>query len=371
MKIKTITCHDVYNVGASLQAYALQKYLCNLGHDTKIINYKPDYLRHYRLWWIPNPHYNKPFIRLIYLLAKFPVRLRNRLKDRRKKRFDEFTTNYLNVTNVTYPSFRALQKNPPEADLLIAGSDQIWNPVFQNGKDPAFFLQFSRQDQKKISYAASFAVEKLDKTEAQRMGSWLQSFDSISVREKSAVTILKEIGLDATLVCDPVFLLRRNDWMKLAKESELKIQEPFILVYDFDKEEVISNLAIKLKEKLNLPIYSVFSMKGADWILANSGPLEFLSLISKASLIVSNSFHATAFSLIMHKDFLVINRKEKINTRMRDLLEMFGLEKHLVDPINFLPICMDSDIAIKDWTRIDQIMSRYITKSEEFLRENI
>lgn len=79
MKIKTITCHDVYNVGASLQAYALVTYLRKLGHDAQIIDYKPDYLsNHYPLWGLGNPAYDKPVIRELYNLAKLPGRLKAR-----------------------------------------------------------------------------------------------------------------------------------------------------------------------------------------------------------------------------------------------------------------------------------------------------
>ena len=77
MRICTITCHDVYNAGASLQAYALQTYLKSLGHDVKIIDYKPDYLsQHYRLDVVANPKYDKPLLKQAYLLAKLPGRLR-------------------------------------------------------------------------------------------------------------------------------------------------------------------------------------------------------------------------------------------------------------------------------------------------------
>ena len=79
MKIKTITCHDVYNVGASLQACALVTYLRKLGHDAQIIDYKPDYLsNHYPLWGLGNPAYDKPVIRELYNLAKLPGRLKAR-----------------------------------------------------------------------------------------------------------------------------------------------------------------------------------------------------------------------------------------------------------------------------------------------------
>ena len=113
MKICTITCHDVYNVGASLQAYALQIYLKSLGHDVKIIDYKPDYLsKHYRLDVVGNPKYDKPFVREAYLLAKLPGRLRVLP---RKKAFDSFTAKDLDWTS-RYVSNEELKADPPEAD---------------------------------------------------------------------------------------------------------------------------------------------------------------------------------------------------------------------------------------------------------------
>lgn len=73
MKIKTITCHDVYNFGASLQAYALAAYLKECNHDVQIIDYKPEYLsRHYSLTAVTNPRFNRPILRELYLLAKLP-----------------------------------------------------------------------------------------------------------------------------------------------------------------------------------------------------------------------------------------------------------------------------------------------------------
>ena len=156
MQICTITCHDVYNAGASLQAYALQAYLKSLGHDVKIIDYKPDYLsRHYRLDIVGNPKYDKPILRQAYLLAKLPGRLRMLP---RKRAFDSFTAKYLDLTR-RYASNAELKADPPEADIYFAGSDQIWNPLFSNGKDPAFYLDFVRRGIR-AAYAASFAVEE-------------------------------------------------------------------------------------------------------------------------------------------------------------------------------------------------------------------
>ena len=158
MKIKTITCHDVYNLGASLQAYALQNYLLSLGHEVEIIHYKPDYLsNHHKLWLVANPKFNIPFIKQLYLLAKLPGRL---IALKRKKVFDSFTSKYLRLTR-RYNSYEDLKNDAPEADCYIAGSDQIWNTLFRNGRDAAFYLDFGNQNIKRISYAASFATPEI------------------------------------------------------------------------------------------------------------------------------------------------------------------------------------------------------------------
>ena len=83
MKIKTITCHNVYNFGASLQAYALAEYLQSEGHEVEIIDYQPLYLRHYRLAGVPNPRFDRPVWRQAYQIAKFPGRLFDRITSRR------------------------------------------------------------------------------------------------------------------------------------------------------------------------------------------------------------------------------------------------------------------------------------------------
>ena len=128
MKIKTITCHEVYNYGASLQEYALIKYLENIGHTAEAIHYKPDYLsNHFNLKSV-SPKYDVFPIKYIYLLAKFPARLKA-LK--RKKTFDIFSKKHINTGEQLYVDNKELKANLPEADAYICGSDQIWNSFFK------------------------------------------------------------------------------------------------------------------------------------------------------------------------------------------------------------------------------------------------
>ena len=277
MRIRIITCHDVYNAGASLQAYALMQYLKDCGHEVKIIDYKPDYLsRHYSLKAVNNPEYDRAGIREIYLLVKMPGRIK-KLFSKRKYRFDAFRKNALELTDTTYRTCEEL-KNIEEADLYLAGSDQIWNPIFPNGKDPAFFLQFTEKG-RRASYAASFAVDALKEEDRQRMKEWLKSFDAVSVREQTGAALVKQMGLQSQRNCDPVFLLKQCQWKKILPETETN--KKYVLLYDFDKNCVAEEIAEKISKKTKTEIWSVFKTEICDKVsvmyagkMVEQGPVD-------------------------------------------------------------------------------------------------
>ena len=363
MKIKTITCHDVYNTGAGLQAYALQKYLTGLGHDVEIIDYKPDYLsNHYRLWGVSNSAYDKPLLRTVYNLAKLPGRLRARFSQRRKN-FDAFKATYLTTTTIRYASNDTLKANIPEADAYICGSDQIWNPLFPNGRDPAFFLDFAPDGKVKASYAASFSTDSIPKDIAGSMKQWLSDFDFISVREQSGIKLLESLGISGMAVTlDPVFLLNDDEWTEItpARFSNKRYQ----LIYDFDNCGELQKAAKHLKEENGWDIYSVLSCTYADKCFESGGPLEFLSLIKNAEYVLSNSFHATAFSLIFGRPFLLFPRKEALNTRLSDLTVQFGLAERMIS--EFTPKQIELPI---DFRHVKRIMERELTASKSYLEQ--
>lgn len=362
MKIKTITCHDVYNSGASLQAYALQNYLNTLGHHVEIIDYKPDYLsRHFDLWSVTSPKWNRNILtRIVYLMLKFPGRLCARKK---KKAFDQFKDKYLVLTKMRYSSYNALKQNPPEADVYIAGSDQIWNTLFQNGRDAAFYLDFAPIQSKKISYAASFATPAILPEYTSFLKEHLAHFNSISVREKDGLNILSELGyVNADWVCDPVFLLSREKWDSLAVK---KYSENYLLVYDFDRNPTIERIAKKIARERQWKIYSVNTkLPYADKNLSYAGPLDFLSLIRSSQMVLSNSFHGTAFAIVFEKDFYVIPRREGINTRMISILDYLALSDRMI---------ANEEISICsiDYNAVKEQLNEHVIYSKQFLKRNL
>jgi len=362
MQIRTITCHDVYNHGASLQAYALQTYLESIGHTVEIIDYKPDYLsRHYQLWSVDNPIYDKPIIKQLYLVAKLPERL---LALKRKRLFDEFTKKYLKLTSKRYHSNEELKSNPPQADVYIAGSDQIWNTLFPNGRDAAFYLDFAPKTSKRISYAASFATEDVVEEYKPFVRKMLQNFDVISIRERCSLPLLASLGReDGVAVCDPVFLLSKEQWNEVVSRTHEK--ERYLLVYDTEHSAKIEEIAQQIAKEKKLKIYNVsgFRLGYVDKDMWTSSPLDFVQLIREADYVVSNSFHATAFSLIYERDFCVVNRSEGINERMKSLLESCEIEERLVTAYS------DSVLYHIDYQKVNSQLCRDIDASKIFLNK--
>ena len=360
MKICTITCHDVYNFGASLQAYALQHYLESLGHEVEIIDYRPAYLYKKYDWKAFTSRkfekFNSIFItRWIFRCAKWCYL---RFSMGRKRHFDEFTRKYLHLTPVSYHTFVALQHNPTQADLYIAGSDQIWNPLFPNGKDPSYYMDFALPETKRISYAASFSVNEIPDSYKAFIKALLSKMNAISVREYQGLRILEDMGINNGIkVLDPIFLIEKAEWVKFMNRYDDK---NYILIYDFEGNELLKKTALHFKKKYGLKIYSINDALPrfyADKNFTNVGPKDFIGLIYNCSLFLSNSFHGTAFSIYFNKPFYVFGLTGfSLNSRMDSLLRTVSLENRFIDEDTTLDnLCLEYDyekvnLAIKKQT---------------------
>lgn len=359
--IKTITCHEVYNYGASLQEYALLEFLNNHGAQASVLHYKPPYLsQHFKLWSL-SPRFDKPFLKQLYLLAKLPSRL---VALKKKKAFDKFHEKYIPTDEKLYRNNEELKNDIPKGDIFICGSDQIWNSFFENGKDPAFYLNFVPDDKLKISYAASFAIDELEESVKPLVRDNVESMHAVSVRETSGLLILEDLGIEnAVQVLDPVFLLERSHWNKFI----FPIKEDYIFIYDFDSNPLIRQIALQLKKEKGWKIYSLNqNIDYADKNFWLEGPERFLSLVSQSKINLTNSFHSLAFSLIFQQQFVVVNRTDKINTRMRDLLSLVSLESYLITDIKEF-----NSLKPIDFSKIKQVQESLRLKSIDFLLKAI
>ena len=367
MKIKTVTCQHVYNYGATLQAYALQQYLESQGNDVEIIDYRlPLHIRYELFTPFPMGRAYKlicalPFLRFVIA----PYRNRKMLKTwGRKIAFDAFDRKYLHLTESTYKTYNELNEADITADVFIAGSDQIWNPEYENGKDLGYYLNFGDSKARRLSYAASFGVSSITEQQAKFVKEQLEKFSYVSVREVAGIDILNKIGIHATLCVDPVFLLSKDEWIA---NLNLKVKSGnYIMVYDFNHDNSkMESFVQKLSEKTGLKILAVNDESNtpyADVQVNNAGPREFLEYIYNADYVVATSFHATAFSLIFNKKFMTYPLGVLANSsRMENLLGLVGMrDRFNGDNINM----MLDDV---DWLKINKILADYSIKSKEYL----
>lgn len=371
MKIKTITTWADYNYGASLQAYALAHYIKKCGYDVEIINYLPPYQsRMYDYMWVnPESKASRWLVtRWLYRIAKFAQRMTTL---QRKKVFDEFNFHTLPLTKSSYQSFTDLQKNPPKADLYIVGSDQVWNVLYDAGRDPSFFLEFVKEG-KKASYAASFSFLDIDVDNKKRIAASLKSFSRIGVREYQGCELLKSMNISSTWVLDPVFLLTVNEWNTLAESSEFKygrlLDVPYLLIYDFEGNDKLRTFSIEYAKRNKLRIYAItdkYPLSYADKNFRKAGPKDFVKLIANCQTFVSNSFHGTAFSIIFHKPVFVFNRhRHRVNSRMESLLTAFDIKDCLLESSECLAEAFDK---VFDWGKIDAIYQARLKESKDFL----
>lgn len=139
-----------------------------------------------------------------------------------KRAFDNFTVTYLPLTQ-RFETSEELKQNPSVADIYVAGSDQIWNTGSMNGRTPGYYLDFGSA--KKISYAASFAVSKFEDEWKPFVKQMLSHFDHFSVREKTGLKILQDLGIEDEVSCAITFTKQGNDVLKL---TYLRFNRTFI-----------------------------------------------------------------------------------------------------------------------------------------------
>ena len=225
-------------------------------------------------------------------------------------------------------------------DAFIVGSDQVWNPFYRN-VGTVDFLKFAKKNQR-ISYAASFGVSEIPQNYKKKLSVGLAGISHISVREKTGVSLVQELSnKQANVHVDPTLLLSSKDWLKLSKPCNVIPQRKYLL--RFFVGEMTNEYARHtqyIADKHDLVILELNNPEQAEAYVID--PSEFISCINSASIICTDSFHGSVFSIIFNKPFIVYERsgsKENMNSRIDTLLETFGLKDNrktnTVKRINF------------------------------------
>lgn len=346
MKIGIITFHSAHNYGAVLQAWSLQEYLKQQGHEVEIVNLRLPVID--KLYWLARPTnrkvtgvklVDKAVNKLYYWSRCMAVQLLRWERGKKYRAFERFINKELPVTR-EFRNFKALRNAGLKYDALIAGSDQIWNATMMKGIDPAYFLEFGNKDALRISYAASVGTDEVPPQYEMLFKRYLRNFDVISVREKKAqqsVSRLTDKPVD--LVADPTFLMEQTDFDKLRKNPSASGK--YIYVHNVHLrrvDEALNEVAEAMSEELNLPIIhnwprKMFKNEAGHF---HGGVGEFLGYVANAEYVIANSFHCTVFAMIYHRNFITVPHFQHPD-RMRNLLEELGVPGHLIGSRKEIP----------------------------------
>ncbi len=352
-----ITLTGNNNFGNRLQNYALQKYLEQFAVkcDTLWVEDKPKFIV-----------IIKEFIKstIILILSPFSKKFKKKLIQRkRSNKIRKFTNKY--IKNRSIPR-KKLDKIENDYDIFIFGSDQVWHPyaIEHNELVCGNYIKHT----KKISYAASLAVDKLDGNIKQKLRNSLLSFNKITVREEKGKEILEEIipEKQVDVVIDPTMLLAVSEWNKISKKPKKLKDEKYIVTYflgrlSSERREEIERIA----RENNCKVINILDKKSELYVI---DPREFVYLEKNAFLICTDSFHSCVFAILFNRPFLVFDREdnnESMSSRMDTLLKTFKLEDRKFKGI------ITKDMLKFDYTQTNKILEKEKVRMKKTIKECI
>ena len=322
MKIGIITLHRARNYGSVLQTLALQEKIKDKGVDVEILDYYPD--RYHNVGLLKrlkgkSKRFEKNFVALFACRCIIFISYIKKMVV-----FDDFLKRNLKLTSKSYRTYEEFEKDVPKADIYCTGSDQVWNSYWNEGID-------------------------------------------YSVRENAGVKILEDLGFkNCPQVLDPTLLLVDNEWDKYVDDKYKN--KKYILTYNLHHDKKIDVYAKELSKKYNLPVYNI-SYNWHD--IYRSGHLvwcptveNYLGLIKYAQYVVTDSFHATVFSIIFRKQFISIY-PELASSRISSLLELVNLEERGISSFDNVNL---ADKGI-DYDKVHNLLSIERGKSDKYIND--
>ena len=306
------------NFGSSLQAFALQKTVREMGHECEHIDYRPDNAEKVRNMIRCG---NSPKL-LLDGYRKRKVRGTQDGAREKYQRIDDFYGRRMQMSPVC-GNRKALAQVSSRYDVLMCGSDQIWNPTWMN---PAYFLDFAEPEKRRVAYAASLGVSREPGRRKQKMiREAVSLFDAVSVREEEGARLMVTMtGERPPVMPDPVCLLTREEWDNTAKPVD--IREPYLLCYFIGENPAYWEQVDLLRgqtglEPVALPVTAEAYAQEKLALLDGAGPEEFLGALVGADLILTDSFHALALGTVFGRRVEVIRRdrdddRESRNSRV-------------------------------------------------------
>lgn len=351
-KIRIVSFQNAHNFGAVCQAYGLQQTLLKMGYnDVLFLNYNPKYLKDrynpFELWELPD--FNVSFIHKVSRFVRWCSLILATFY--RNSKFNSSIKRLLHQTDKVFCQVNDFKNE--DADILICGSDQIWNITLTKVLDPVFFGLAMKKAGRVVAYAPSTEISSLSENVIRELKKKTAHFSSISVREQLVKEKLQSFLPQQIEVCvDPTILCSKDAYNKIASRNLVNV--PYICVYAYYPNEKIVQDVIK-----TIPDYEQYEVHYISFTAASMDKWrdksyhfaisveDFISYFKYASYVVTNSFHGLAFSLIFEKNFMV-TWMEKVSTRSESLLKELDLSSRLVH-----------DVTEVAWNEIDYIRVNY------------
>ena len=362
MRVGILTFHCACNYGAVLQCYALQRFLVESGHDAVVVDYRPAAVADGYRWFDIRRFWGRTPGRFIQKSISEIKTIGNRR--RRYKAFKDFLETSLTLT-YQVKGVEDMAALAGDFDVLIMGSDQIWNRKITGGADRIYWGDFRRPSSTRIiSYAASME-DGMDSDTVEAVLKFLPCFDAVSVREdglrQALSALVPELRVD--VVADPVLLLDKKRWDDFA--SERIINEPYLLFYQVRQstQALAAARDLAARKKLRFICLSAKVELDNSVEISCASPSDFVSLFRYASYVVTTSFHGTAFSVIFGKEFICVDVLDGKGLRQKSLLDKLGLSNRVVQDVHHA-----EELPSMDAANLKSRLEEYRNESIDYLK---
>lgn len=330
-KVGIITFHNSYNCGSMLESFAMQEIIKKRGGKSTIIDFSNKGQKDMYNVFIPNNSLKNIVKNILVFPHKKRIARNNLLYEKFKK--DNF-----NLTNKSFSKMEELSDE--NFDVVIAGSDQIWNITIPDSDD-AYFLPWVKKA-KKVAYSPSFGSKNILKysTNPELYKKYLLDFNALSIRENNGKKWIKDLcDKDVDVLLDPTLLLQSSDYDKIA-DNDYKPNKDYIFFYCPSFDIKICEFVKEISIKYNLDViawstksyYYKFVSKYGFELVPYETPALYLSLIKNAKLVITTSFHGTIFSTIYKKNFITVKNggMYEDDDRVITLLDELNMQDRLL-----------------------------------------
>lgn len=342
--IALLTFHSSLNYGAVLQTYATCRILNELGGNVQLIDMRVD-----------------DGLRGASQLISIPAQWH----------FSRFKKKYYVPYTRRYRSWEELKSDPPQADLYLVGSDQVWNPEITKKQTRAFFLDFGPESIRRVAYASSFGTDHWYQhaLQTEQIGRLLAKFDALSVRETSGMEICsRTFGLSATQVLDPTLL--HQDYQEIT--GTLKPANTLVC-FKFVQSDAFDRAALLIADRMNLQGIMLGRMLKTNTgfkSVRQPSIRKWIQTIAQSELVITDSFHGMAFSILYNKNFIVLPSYPGRSGRIKSLLSLLDLESRFCNSVAALS-ASDTYTTPIDYESVNRRLNLLREQSLEYIRSAI